>query len=164
MHHKHLTKLALLALMSLLVSCASLPEFDTTAVDDSLTPQSVIADPKNSRGKVALWGGTILETRNLKDITQIEILAYPLNSSHIPLIEKKPLGRFIIKHKGFLEPSTYATGKRLTVLGNIGNMQQGVVGEARYTYSVIQARQLHLWSKDAGQSNTRFHFGIGVQL
>ena len=164
MYHKPFHKLALLAFIGLLVSCASVPEFDTKAVDKSLTPQSVIAEPKASRGKMALWGGTILATRNLKEVTQIEMLAYPLNSSHLPLLEKKALGRFIIKHNGFLEPSTYAVGERLSVLGSVAGTQQGNVGEARYAYPVIQAKQLHLWSKDAGKSNTRFNFGIGIQL
>lgn len=153
-----------LTLISLLVSCASTPAFDTSQVDRSLTPQSVTAEPALNRGKTALWGGTILDTRNLKDSTQIEVLAYPLNSFHRPLQENKPLGRFIILHRGYLEPTSYAQGRLLTVLGKVSGSQSGKVGKSSYTYPVISAQQLHLWSPLDERSRTSFHFGIGIGL
>ena len=159
-----INKPVFLALLGLLVSCASTPDFDTTQVDQSLTPQSVVAEPELNRGKTALWGGTILDTRNLKDSTHIEVLAYPLNSSHRPLLESKPLGRFIIQHQGYLEPTTYAQGRVISVLGKISDSQSGNVGESAYIYAVINSEQLHLWSQDSGRSRTSFHLGVGVGL
>lgn len=153
-----------IALICLLASCASTPTFDTSQVDRSLTPQSVAAELALSRGKTALWGGTILDTRNLKDSTQIEVLAYPLNSFHRPLLDNKPLGRFIILHRGYLEPTSYAQGRLLTVLGKVSGSQRGQVGKSTYTYPVISAQQLHLWSPSDERSRTSFHFGIGIGL
>jgi len=150
--------------LSLLASCASTPDFDTTQVDKSLTPQSVIAEPEISRGKTALWGGAILDTRNLEDSTHIEVLAYPLNTYQRPLLDKKPLGRFIIQHKGYLEPSTYAQGRVISVLGKVSGSKSGKVGESTYTYAVINSEQLHLWSPDKDRTRTSFHFGVGVGL
>jgi outer membrane lipoprotein len=150
-------------LFVLLAGCASTPEFDTSQVDASLTPQSVIAEPEVNRGKVALWGGTILDTRNLQDKTQIEILAYPLDGSHQPRLESKPLGRFIIEHTGFLEPASYAQGRQLTVLGTIGGTQSGQVGESSYSYPVVRDQQLQLWPQPGSSSNrSNVHFGIGI--
>lgn len=151
-------------LISLLLSCASTPEFDTTQVDQSLTPQSVVAEPDFSHGKIVLWGGTILDTRNLKDTTQIEVLAYPLNTFHRPLQDRKPLGRFIIRHQGYLEPTTYNQGRLLTVLGSVSDSQSGIVGESSYTYPVIHDQQLHLWSQYDERGRTSFHFGVGIGL
>ena len=148
----------------LLTGCASTPEFDTTQVDQSLTPQSVIAEADFSRGKIVLWGGAILDTRNLKEITQIEILAYPLNSNYRPQQENKPLGRFIINHPGYLEPTTYAQGRQLTVLGKVSGSQSGKVGESLYTYPLVTAEQLHLWLPTSERSRTRVHFGVGIGL
>jgi outer membrane lipoprotein len=149
----------------LLTGCAGMPEFDTSAVDRSLTPQSVIAEPELSRGKVALWGGTILETRNLKDATQIEILAYPLDADYRPMPESKPLGRFIIRHSDYLEPTTYAQGKYLTVMGTVTSSQTGNVGETTYTYPVISDSQLHLWTQSSrSRSSVHFGFGLGIGL
>jgi len=153
-----------LALFSMLMGCSTTPEFKDAKVDQALTPQSVITEPDLSLNKIALWGGTILDTRNLEDSTQIEVLGYPLDSSHRPLLEKKPLGRFIILHSGYLEPATYSQGARLTVLGSIGVSQKGKIGEKLYIYPVVKAQQLHLWSANDERSNTRFHIGIGIRL
>jgi outer membrane lipoprotein len=152
-----------LILLSLLLGCASAPEFDTTQVDSALTPQSVIAEPETSRGKIALWGGTILDTINLKEMTQVEVLAYPLSSSHRPLLDKKPLGRFIIQQQGYLEPTSYAQGRLLTVMGKVAETQSGKVGESAYTYPVIDATQLYLWTK-ADDNDTSIHFGLGIGI
>jgi len=157
-------KLAFLALAGLLSGCASAPDFDTTQVDQSLTPQSVVAELDINRGKTALWGGTILDTRNLKDSTRMEVLAYPLNSSYRPLLESKPLGRFIIQHDGYLEPTTYAQGRVISVLGKISGTQDGNVGDSSYTYAIIESKQIHLWSKHSDRNRTTFQFGIGVGL
>jgi len=153
-----------LVLLSMLMGCSTTPEFKAAKVDQTLTPQSVIAEPDLSLHKIALWGGTILDTRNLENSTQIEVLGYPLDSSHRPLLDKKPLGRFIILHSGYLEPATYSQGARLTVLGGIGVSQKGKIGEKLYIYPVVKAQQLHLWSASDERSNTRFHFGIGIRL
>ena len=130
----------------------------------ALTPQSVIAEPSLSRGKIALWGGTILDTPNLKNSTQIEVLAYPLNAYHRPMQGSQPLGRFIITQKGYLEATNYAQGRLLTVLGSVSKNQSGKVGKSSYTYPVINAQQLHLWSLNDDQNNTSFHFGLGIRL
>lgn len=160
MYHKFL----FLVILSLLTSCASTPEFDTSKVDRSLTPQSVIAEPELSRNKTALWGGTILDTRNLKETTNIEVLAYPLNTYYRPLLESKPLGRFIIQYSGYLEPTSYAQGKQLTVLGKLSGSQSGKVGDSTYNYPVINGEQLHLWSESGERNRTSFHFGVGIGL
>ncbi len=155
---------SVLMFLVLLTGCASTPEFDTTQVDQALTPQSVIAEPESSRGKTMLWGGTILDTRNLKEITQIEILAYPLNANYRPQLENKPLGRFIINHQGYLEPTTFAQGRQLTVLGKISGSQSGKVGDSVYTYPVVTGEQLHLWLPASERSRTSVHFGVGIGL
>ena len=160
--HKKL--LSILFLTSLLTGCASTPVFDTSAVVKSLTPQSVIAEPAESRGKTALWGGTILDTRNLQDATRIEVLAYPLDSSQRPILGSKPLGRFIIHQQGYLEPEAYNQGRLISVLGSITESQSGQVGESAYTYPVVDAQQLHLWSPESSRSRTGFSFGIGIRL
>lgn len=153
-----------LLIFSIIMSCSTSPEFTSTQVDKTLTPQRVIAEPDISLNKVVLWGGTILDTRNFENSTQIEILGYPLDSSHRPLLDNKPLGRFIVLHNGYLEPATYSQGELLSVLGSIGKNQQGKIGKKLYTYPVVRAEKLHLWSKTDGRSNTRFHIGIGIRL
>ncbi|MDH5425894.1 MAG: Slp family lipoprotein [Gammaproteobacteria bacterium] len=156
-------KLSLLIFIALQISCATAPKFDTKNIELSLTPEQVVNDTVSTRGKTILWGGTILDIRNLKNETQIEILAYPLNTYHRPLTGKKPLGRFILLQTGYLEPASYAQGEKLTVIGKVSGTRSGKVGDTQYTYALIKAQQLHLWPDDS-ESTTRFHFGIGIQM
>lgn len=156
--------LLVLVLPLLLASCATTANFDTSQVDRKITPASAIEKPQLSTGKKVIWGGTILDTQNLKNKTQIEVLAYPLNASHRPLQENKPLGRFIIHQTGYLEANNYAPGRQLSVLGNIIHFQKGKVGESSYSYPLIQAEQLYLWPPLSKKSKTSFHFGIGIGL
>ena len=130
MRYKILSLILASLLLTQLLSCASAPDFDTTQVDHSLTPQSTIAEAEISRGKTVLWGGSILATTNLKEMTEIEVLAYPLNTYHRPLQDKKTLGRFILQHRGYLEATIYAQGRLLTVLGNVSDIQSGKVDES----------------------------------
>ena len=159
-----INKLFIVAFISLLTACASTPDFDTAQVDHSLTPQSVTTEAGLHLGKTALWGGIILDTRNLEEDTQIEVLAYPLNTEYRPLVEKKPLGRFIIQHQGYLEATTYAQGREICVLGKVSHIKEGNVGESKYTYAVIASEKIHVWSLDSGRDRTSFHFGVGIGL
>jgi len=152
----------LIILITLLGACATSPEFNTQKVDFSLTPISVTAEQQSSIGKQIIWGGVILTTKNLSTSTQMELLAYPLDSHHMPQKDKKPLGRFIIRHSGYLEATLYAQGRILTVVGDIRKIEQGKVGESEYNYPVIDSQQLHLWSSDNDRIKTSLHIGIGV--
>ena len=149
---------------SLLSGCASSPKFDVENIDMKLMPADVIAQPERSFHKTVLWGGTILDTRNLDKQTQIEILAYPLKSSQRPDQTQTPLGRFIIRQAGYLEPVDFSQGRMLTVSGDVIEVTEGRVGESSYRYPVIRAEQIHLWSEDAGEVRTNFSLGIGIRL
>lgn len=145
-----------------LSGCASKPVFDTSDVDRSITPTGVVSDIELSIDRRVLWGGTILQTKNLKDFTQIEILSYPLDTSYRPETQKRPEGRFIVRYSGYLEPENYAQGRMLTVLGQLASKIDGKVGDSEYTYPLVQAQQLQLWSTH--ERRTNFHFGIGINL
>jgi len=157
------TRLVLTACILLLLSaCAQLPKFDTRQVDKSLLPTQVASDIKGTRGKIAMWGGTILSGKNLRASSHLEILAYPLDSDGWPKQDQKPLGRFFLVAPGYLETADYAKGRVVTVIGTISGVEQAKVGESPYTYPVIHSRQLHLWEKSDRKSGTGFHFGVGV--
>jgi len=153
----------LLVLLLLVTACASAPTFNTDGVDRSLTPRGVAAEPRPATGKIVQWGGIIVSTTNLKDSTQIEVLAYPLDSDGRPKSDGTAQGRFIIMHTGYLEPASYTAGRQVTAVGTIMRTQSGRIGEANYTYPIISARQLYLWPKSQGRdgSSTFFNFGVG---
>ena len=152
----------LITLFILLCGCATSPEFDTQKVDFSLTPIKAITEPESKIGKHVLWGGVILATRNLKASTQIEVLAYPLDSYYLPQKNEKPLGRFIISHPDYLEATLYVQGRMVSVTGDIKRIKKGKIGESEYNYPVISSQQLHLWSTDENKVKTSLHIGIGI--
>lgn len=159
--------LRLFSLAPLLVlgACASGPSFDTSGVDKSITPRSAVAELPANTGKSVLWGGVILSTANLENATRVELLAYPLDSSQMPLRSRDPLGRFIAERHGFLEPASYAEGRMVTVTGTLVRTEAGKVGDTDYTYPVVEANELYLWSKDSEyNNNSNVHFGIGVGI
>ena len=148
-----------------LAGCATGPAFDTSRIDKSVTPRSAVAELAATTGKSVLWGGVILSTDNLEHSTRIEVLAYPLDSDQMPQRDRDPMGRFILEHKGFLEPASYAEGRMLTTVGTVSGTQVGKVGDSDYTYPVIDTSELYLWPKDSEYgSGSNVHFGIGVGI
>lgn len=146
----------------ILTACASLPTFNIAGVDKTLLPSQVADNVKNFKGKKVIWGGAILSGKNLKTTTRLEILAYPLDSDGWPERDQKPLGRFILSHKGYLETADYSKGRVITVVGSVTDTEQAKVGQSPYTYPVITSQQLHLWANSRQKSGARVHFGIGV--
>jgi outer membrane lipoprotein len=149
-------------LLLLLTACASGPTFNTLGVDRLLTPQGVTANPQPATGKSVQWGGTIVSTANLQNSTQIEVLAYPIDSNGRPKTDDTAQGRFILERTGFLEPASYAAGRQVTVVGTVSGTRTGRVGEADYVYPVVTAKQLHLWPQGQSGSGTSTMFGFGV--
>jgi len=161
MQNKSLFLIVALSL-SVLAGCAGTPLFDTAQVDMDLTPDLALAAPEKNLGKRVLWGGTIIDTRNLADSTQIEVLSYPLNSSFRPQFERKAQARILIIQPGFLEPESYGEGRKITVLGTLQKITSGRIGDAEYRYPVVAADKIKLWT--ARDNKTRFSFGIGIRL
>ncbi len=151
-------------LLSLLAACASGPTFDSAGVDRALTPRRVAANLQDASGKRVLWGGVILAITNQRERTEIEVLAYPLDADNRPRREDDPLGRFIIKQAGYLEPASYSEGRLVTVAGTVSGALPGKIGESDYAYPVVVAQQLHLWPRDSRYDGTSVHFGIGVGI
>src|SRR4051812_8154911 len=70
--------------LGLLSGCATSPKWDVGAVDKNLTPAKAVTDMAAARGRIVQWGGVIIGAQNLKDATQVEVLAYPLDKSGRP--------------------------------------------------------------------------------
>ena len=156
--------IVLLLIAAFLSACATAPKFDTNQIDLNITPQQAVVEISTLQGTTVLWGGVIIASTNLKETTQFEILAYPLNSKQRPDTSKTPLGRFLAVQSGYLETSDYTQGRLISVSGTLQQNRSGRIGETEYTYPVINISQLHLWPKRGESPETRFHFGIGVMI
>lgn len=156
--------LACLAMM-ILGACASTP-FDRERYDDALTPAQLSRADGPAQDREVLWGGLIVAARNLEHTSELEILAYPLDSRQRPDASRPPQGRFLAVVEGYLETGDYAEGRMATVGGPLGANREGKIGESRYTYPVIETTPdlIHLWPAGRSEAEPRLNFGIGVML
>jgi len=150
--------------VALLSACATTPPFDLKNVNTALTPNEAIAQLDTLRGSRVLWGGVIVNSKNLEKGTQLEILAYPLNDHYRPRLDREPLGRFIIEHGGYLETVDYAPGRELSLTATLTGTKEGKIDEASYIYPAVASEQIHLWPKGGGSGEPQFHFGVGVMF
>lgn len=159
------TLTALLLAALLLGACASGPRFDTRAYSTSPTPAEAAIDAALWQGDRVLWGGMILNSANHEDGTEIEVLAYPLAGGQRPDTSRPPIGRFIVFEDHYLETADYAQGRLVTVAGPFTSTRDGRVGDARFTWPLVEADGLHLWPRDGGaRRDPQFSIGIGVLL
>ncbi len=144
------------------VACATRPAFDLGGVDTTLTPTAAAADIDAARDHHVEWGGVIISARNLRDHTELEVLAYPLDHSARPELEKTALGRFLLTRPGYLETVDYSPGRLITAVGPVTGIHDGSVGQSPYRFAVITAAELHLWPRWTPHDNEpRITFGIG---
>ncbi|MFL6624193.1 MAG: Slp family lipoprotein [Sulfurifustis sp.] len=156
-------RLTMIFVVLLLTACATTPPIETAGTDKNLTPDRALANIDAARGQRAAWGGMIVNTKNLKDATEIEVLGLPLAKDTRPDRDGNPQHRFLLIRAGYLEPSDYRNGRLVSAVGTVEGMRNGQVGEAAYTYPVLRAEQIYLWpsGEDTGR-NSNINFGIGV--
>ena len=155
-------RVGLLAAALLLGACAS-PPIETDVVADARRPDAVAAAPGSATGQV-LWGGVIVETRNVGEDSEIEVLAYPLDRRQRPMTGRPSEGRFLVVADGYVESVDYAPGRLLTVLGALDGVVEGRIGETRRDFPRVRSGTLHLWRPGEPGAAPRFSVGIGLGL
>lgn len=155
---------ALCAACFLLVSCASSP-LDTTGVNSGATPSQAVEAFSRHAGQRVQWGGRIVSIVNEERTTSIEVLSYPVGRDGFPNTYKKSTGRFVLRHRGFLEPRDYAPGRILTVVGKVDSLITTSLGDTRFLVPLIHSEQLKLWAdKYDERAYPRFGFGVGIGI
>ncbi|MCP4286748.1 MAG: Slp/YeaY family lipoprotein [Gammaproteobacteria bacterium] len=96
-------------------------------------------------GSVVRWGGTVVNVKNLRTHTMVEILARPLAKSGKPDDSGRGKGRFLARISGFVDPEEYTQGRLLTVTGKLSRIVKNTIGEYLYDYPVVEAEARHLW-------------------
>jgi len=158
-----LPRIAALLATALLVACAT--PFDVGTANRTLTPQAAAGNISAAQGTLVAWGGTIVAARNLKDNTEFEVLAFPLDRDNRPQPGSAPTGRFIAIYPGFVETADYGPGREVSAIGSVTATRTGTVGEANYVFPVLSASRIHLWPRETASSSSTqptIHFGIGI--
>lgn len=154
-----------------LMACAVSPfnKIGLEQVDRSINYARTVQNPEAVRNRQAVFGGSIISTRNLADYTEIIVLAYPLDNTDRPNTSATPLGRLILIQPGYLESVQYAPGRLLSARGIMAGVQVQPLEQNTYTYPVLEARELHLWSAEEYESDRGYfpswlNIGVGVVL
>ena len=152
-----------LIVTALLGGCAT--PYDIGNADPRITPTEAAKDVSGMLNHTVAWGGLIANAKNLKDKSELEVVAYPLDSQNAPDSNAKPTGRFIVVQSGYLETADFAPGRLITVVGTVTETRTGTVGEAKYVYPVVVANKLQLWPRPyRDRRDSNIHFGIGIGI
>jgi outer membrane lipoprotein len=144
------------------ISCAPVISSEVRAlIDPRLSYDQIAIHPELYVGKSVLLAGTIIEAKNLKQGTRLEILQYPATRRGYPRIDKPAGGRFLVLAPVYLETEIYRSGRAITVAGDISGVQTLPLGEAVYRYPTLISRELHLWDLRGRFPQLHFEFGVG---
>lgn len=150
-----------------LAACAPAPIYKPSANAVAAVPFQVAQSPERYSHGSVIWGGRVVGVNNLADRSEIEVLAYPLDSSQRPKVGDSGNGRFIAVVKGFVEPMAYPNGALITVSGTLDGSRAGKVGEADYVFPLVEVTQSHVWTAEemrSGRNNVHFGVGLGVGI
>jgi outer membrane lipoprotein len=128
-------------------------------VDPNVTFASAFKNPDAYRGKVVVWGGTIISASNLKEGTLIEILQKPLGFDKRPTDGDETGGRFLALYDGYLDTAIYTKGREVTVAGSIRGVQTKRLDEIDYHYPLMAVKEIHLWKKHTESPPPYYPYG-----
>jgi outer membrane lipoprotein len=114
-------------------------------VAKDLNFREVTKAPDTYKGKVVLWGGMIIESKNLKEGTRVVVLQKDLDKWGRPKESHESQGRFIVLHPGYLDTAIYRRDREITVAGEITGQKVLPIDEIEYTYPVLSPREIHVW-------------------
>lgn len=157
----------MLGSLLLLAACAPAPIYKNGAGLVAATPTQVAQAPERFGNGIVIWGGRIVQVSNFSDHSEVELLAYPLDSSQRPKASDSGSGRYIAVMKGYVEPIDYPPGALMTVNGSLAGTRAGKVGEANYVFPLVTVAQSHVWTPaelEKGRNNIRFGLGVGVGI
>lgn len=156
----------LVAALLLIAGCSAAPsrEADAARTDLARTdlPPHHVATLASTPHERVRWGGMIVEVRNRETSSEIEVLAYPLDRKHRPLLKAPTEGRFIAVMPGYVERYDWPQGRFVTLHGTITGTREGLIDEKLYVYPVLTAEGSHLWPAGYQNRGPRFSFGIGI--
>lgn len=139
--------------------CAIVPETITISDDAVLSEFSTVKGQASvQQGSVARWGGEIIAIENLKDYSEIELLYYPANHYGKPISTKTSEGRFKARVNGFIDPLVFEKGRLITLVGEVVDPSQGMIGEQAYLYPTLAAEGFHMWKRTKDVEVEHFHF------
>ncbi len=129
-----------------MVSCSVMSHQVRSEADPPIPFRTLIRDADKYIGHTVILGGYILETKNLESETILKVLQTPLRFGHDPDSKKRSQGRFMVYHRGFLDPEVYGKDQVITVAGSIIGTAVEKIGDEQIQFLKLENREIYLWS------------------
>lgn len=95
-----------------------------------------------------ILGGTIIETKNTKDGSEIEVIQNPIDKYGGIVDKDYSEGRFILMTSRHLDPLIYKRGRSITFAGKLTGIRKELIGEREYNYPTFEAKEIYIWKKE----------------
>ncbi|QRN52537.1 Slp family lipoprotein [Dyella caseinilytica] len=146
-----------------LTACAPAPIYQVTPGTVNVIPMQVAHSPEQFAKGDVIWGGSVIDVRNFPDHTEVEMLAYPLDSSQRPQTNAQAQGRYIAIYTGYVEALNFPPGGLVTISGQLNGSRSDSVDQATYVYPLVNVTQSHRWTAaELRAGHPDIHFGVGV--
>ena len=135
----------------LLLSTASCAPVISKQIRDQIRPdiafKDVLNDPEHYKGQIIILSGVIIETKNTKEGTLLQVLQRPAGFRGQPKDVDETEGRFLALYDRYLDAEVYTKGREVTIGGEIEWKRTLTLpsGEIAYTYPLIQVKEIYLW-------------------
>ena len=122
--------------------------------------QEIRQFPKKYKGRMVVFGGTLIQKETGKEGTWVEVLQRPLDWRLKPYLDDRSDGRFLVKTDQLLEPEEFTKNRLITVAGIIAAPETRKLGSMEYHYPVLQLEEYQLWSEQRSRPNIFLSIGI----
>jgi outer membrane lipoprotein len=146
MKSRYLKLLISCTVLLLLSGCAHVISKEVRRqVTEGLHLREVIKNPEAYQGRIVLWGGVIIDSKNLREGTRVVVVQKELDRWGMPKESDESQGRFIVLHPGYLDTAIYRKHRGITVAGEIIGAKVMPLDQIEYTYTILSPREIHLW-------------------
>ena len=142
---KYIFSIILISLVTGILSCSVIPKKIRSESEPRVPFDILVKNVDTYLEKTVILGGFILQVENLPDETNITVLQAPLALGDEPKSKDHSEGRFIISHKGFLDPEVYSKDRKITVAGSVKGLAVEKAEKISYLYLKIISRNIYLW-------------------
>ena len=116
-------------------------------VDPSISFDQIKKDPTAFMGKNVKLGGIIVNTKNTKSGSQIEVVQFKLGSDDIPDESYASGGRFLAVTADYLDNMIYKPGRPVALIGTVQGEKTLPIDEIEYIYPVVSIIEIHVWKR-----------------
>ncbi len=129
--------------------------------DRQVSYAAAALNPSAYTGSVVIWGGTVQKARPVPGGMELLIAQAPLSDRKRPDTQITE-GDFLARSSQYVNPGAYQTGSIVTLVGEIIGEEKRDMGPTRYTYPVVEVKQLYVWKGKVRPSIDLFSGSYGA--